>query len=246
MVFPIGDDNSDRRIFPLVNFTLIALNILVFAILQGCGSDINFTYAFSAVPGEIASGNDIITDDRTVEDPLTGELFTIPGLQPTPLSVYVTLLTSIFMHGSFAHILGNMFFLVVFGDNVENLLGHARYLAFYLLTGVLASLAHVLTTFIIGMDPLVPSLGASGAISAVLGAYFLMFPRRRVRVLVFGFFVREVPALIAIGIWFVFQLINGLGMLGGEAGGVAYGAHIGGFIAGFILVKPFAARRLST
>lgn len=243
MVFPIGDDNSDRHIAPVVNVALIALNILVFLFLQGCGSDLGFTYAFSTVPGEIASGTDIVTEDRTVQDPSTGETFSVPGLQRTPLSVYVTLLTSMFMHGSFAHILGNMFFLMIFGDNVENRLGHLRYLIFYLVTGLLASLAHVATTFVLGMDPLVPTLGASGAISAVLGAYLVLFPRRRVRVLMFSFYVQEVPAIVAIGIWFLFQVISGIGMLGGESGGVAYGAHIGGFVAGMVLIRVFTLGR---
>ena len=246
MVFPIGDDNSDRHITPLVNVTLIALNVLVFVFLQGCGSDLGFTYAFSTVPGEIVTGRDIVTESRTVQDSSTGELFSIPGLQPTPLTVYITLLTSMFMHGGFAHILGNMFFLMIFGDNVENLLGHARYLLFYLITGLLASLAHVASTYLLGMDPLIPSLGASGAISGVLGAYLILFPRRRVRVLVFSFYVQEVPAIVAIGIWFLFQLVSGIGMLGGDSGGVAYGAHIGGFVAGMLLIRLFAAGRSTT
>jgi membrane associated rhomboid family serine protease len=243
MVFPIGDDNSDRHLAPVVNVMLIALNVLVFVFLQGCGGDLGFTYAFSTVPAEIVSGSDIVTGDQTVSDPSTGETFVLPGLQPTPVPVYLTLLSSMFMHGSFAHILGNMFFLMIFGDNVENRVGHARYLVFYIVTGLLASVAHVATTYFLGMDPLIPSLGASGAISAVLGAYLVLFPRRRVRVLVFTFFVQEVPAAVAIGIWFLFQVVNGIGMLGGTSGGVAYGAHIGGFIAGLVLIKAFATGR---
>ena len=243
MVFPIGDDNSDRHITPVVNVALIVLNVLVFVFLQGCGSNLGFTYAFSTVPGEIVAGADLVTEDRLVQDPTTGEVFTVPGLQPTPLSVYITLLTSMFMHGSFAHILGNMFFLMIFGDNIENRLGHGRYVIFYLLAGLLASLAHVATTYLFGMDPSVPSLGASGAISGVLGAYLVLFPRRRVRVLVFSFYVQEVPAIVAIGIWFLFQVISGVGMLGGDSGGVAYGAHIGGFVAGMLLIRPFTLGR---
>jgi membrane associated rhomboid family serine protease len=243
MVFPIGDDNSDRRIAPVVNIALIALNVLVFVFLQGCGSNLGFTYAFSTVPGEIVSGTDAVTEDRLVQDPSTGEVFTVPGLQPTPFSVYITLLTSMFMHGSFAHILGNMFFLMIFGDNIENRLGHGRYVIFYLVTGLLASLAHVATTYLFGMDPSVPSLGASGAISGVLGAYLILFPRRRVRVLMFSFYVQEVPAIVAIGIWFLFQVISGVGMLGGDSGGVAYGAHIGGFVAGMLLIRLFTLGR---
>lgn len=132
MVFPIGDDNSDRISFPVVNVALIVANILVFVFLQGMGENLNFTYAFSAVPAEILSGKDIVTESREVvvntpEGPVSVE---VPGLQHTPGSVYFTLLTSIFMHGGLAHILGNMWFLWIFGDNIENDLGKVRYLIF--------------------------------------------------------------------------------------------------------------------
>src|SRR5919197_1144384 len=160
MVLPIGDDNSDRATTPYVNYLIIALNLLVFVFLQGMGTNDRFTYAFSTVPEEIVTGR-----------------------QPTPGSVYLTLLTSMFMHGGWAHILGNMLFLWIFGDNIEDRLGHPRYLIFYLVCGVLASLAHVFTTVAFGSNPLVPSLGASGAISGVLGGYILLFPRRQVSVI---------------------------------------------------------------
>lgn len=244
-MFPIGDDNSDRRRTPWVNYVLIAINVLVFVFLQNLGQDTVFTYAFSTVPQEIVTGQDAVTAPQQVRDPLTGQLFQLPGLQPTPLSVYLTLLTSMFMHGSLAHILGNMLYLWIFGDNLEDVMGHGRYLAFYLLIGVLASLAHVFSTLALGGDPLVPSLGASGAISGVLGGYILLFPRRRVRVIMFRF-LTDVPALVALGLWFVFQLIEGLGLLGGEGGGVAYGAHVGGFIAGLALVRLFTLGRTLT
>jgi membrane associated rhomboid family serine protease len=148
------------------------------------------------------------------------------------------------MHGSIAHIAGNMLFLWIFGDNIENTLGHLRYLLFYLLCGLLASLAYVYSTVFFGGDPLIPSLGASGAISGVLGAYLLLFPGRRVTVLLFRFITR-VPAFVAVGLWFVFQLIAGLGVLGdpSSSDGVAYAAHIGGFVAGLLLVKLFAVGR---
>ncbi|HKP87815.1 MAG TPA: rhomboid family intramembrane serine protease [Blastocatellia bacterium] len=244
MLFPIGDDNSDRTATPLINYLLIAANVLVFVFFQGMGTNDRFTYAYSTVPKEIVTGQDQVTAPRTVEDPVSGQRFQEPGLQPTPLSVYVTLLTSMFMHGGWAHLLGNMLFLWVFGDNLENVMGHGRYLAFYLVCGILASLAHVFTTVAFGGNQLVPSLGASGAISGVLGGYILLFPRRRVRAIMF-YMVTEVPALVAIGLWFVFQLISGLGVLGSgtQAGGVAYAAHIGGFIAGLLLVKLFTAGR---
>ncbi len=238
MFIPIGDDNRDRRILPLVNFALIAANVLVFVFLQGFGSNARFTYALSMVPEEILTGRDVVTEDRVVSDPETGEQFAVPGLQPTPWSVYLTLLTSMFMHGGLAHLFGNMLFLWVFGDNIENSMGHVRYLIFYLVCGLAASFAHIATVVALSQDPNVPSLGASGAISGVLGSYLLLFPKRAVRVLMLRTVI-TVPAIVAIGMWFVFQLISGLGMLGGSETGVAYGAHIGGFVAGFALVKLF-------
>ncbi len=244
MVFPIKDDNTGRTITPWVNYALIAINLVVFIFLQQLGADTQFTYAFSTVPAEILSGEDVVTSPRVVRVP-TGQEVMIPGLQPTPGSVYLTLITSMFMHGGIAHIFGNMLFLWIFGDNIEDRMGHVRYMSFYLLCGVLASLAHVFTSA--AFDPgslLIPSLGASGAISGVLGAYLLLHPSRRVTVILFRI-LTDVPAYVAIGIWFAFQLINGLGMLGsGSAqGGVAYAAHIGGFIAGVALVKLFTIGR---
>jgi len=238
MFMPIGDDNRDRRILPLVNIALIAVNVLVFVFLQGFGSNARFTYSMAMVPQEILTGRDVVTEDRVVADPETGEQFSLPGLQPTPWSVYLTLLTSMFMHGGLAHLFGNMLFLWIFGDNIENSVGHARYLIFYLVCGFAASFAHIATVVALGQNPLVPSLGASGAISGVLGGYLLLFPKRAVRVLMLRTVV-TVPAIVAIGMWFLFQIISGIGMLGGSETGVAYGAHIGGFVAGFALVKLF-------
>jgi membrane associated rhomboid family serine protease len=247
MVFPLYDDNSDRLTTPVVNYVLIAVNILVFVFLQGLGSNDKFTYAYSTVPEEIVSGKDVVTRDRVLVQPLTGQQLVVPGLQPTPVSVYLTLITSMFMHGGIAHILGNMLFLWIFGDNVEDRMGHVRYLIFYLVCGILASLSHVFATVALSADQqslYIPSLGASGAISGVLGGYLLMFPTRRVTVILFRF-LTDVPAYVAIGIWFAFQLISGLGMLGGgtQTGGVAYAAHIGGFVAGLVLVKIFTLGR---
>ncbi|MGE5497958.1 MAG: rhomboid family intramembrane serine protease [Syntrophothermus sp.] len=242
MLFPIGDDNSDRTIIPVINYILIILNIFVFVFLQGLGSNEKFTYAFSAVPAEIIRGEDIVTPDREVYDRSTGESYTIPGLQPTPISVYLTILTSMFMHGGFAHIFGNMIFLWVFGDNIENRLGHIRYLLFYLLSGTAASLVQIFATVMFQGNPYLPSLGASGAISGVMGGYILLYPKRRVNVILFNF-LTAVPAYVALGIWFVFQLISGFGTAGSGGGGVAYGAHIGGFVFGFITIKLFAAGR---
>src|SRR5207253_5207635 len=250
MLFPIADENIGRRTTPVVNYLLILINVVVFVFLQGFGTNERFTYAFSTVPAEIITGKDIATRDRIVVQPVTGQRFEMPGLQPTPIPVYLTLLTSMFMHGGIAHIFGNMLFLFIFGDNIEDRLGHIRYLIFYFVCGVIAGLSHVLATALFATNPsslLVPSLGASGAISGVLGGYILLFPTNRV-VVILGWFATPMPAFIAIGLWFVFQLINGLGVLGSgsQAGGVAYAAHIGGFIAGLILINIFQIGRPRT
>src|SRR2546425_7604601 len=251
MLFPIADENVDRRTTPVVNYLLILINVLVFVLPQGFGTNEKLTYAFSTVPAEIITGRDLVTPDRIVVEPITGQRVPLPGLQPTPIPVYLTLITSMFMHGGIAHIFGNMLFLFIFGDNIEDRLGHIRYLIFYLVCGILAGLAHVLTTAAFaGGDPaslLVPSLGASGAISGVLGGYFLLFPTNRVTVIL-SWFVTQVPAFIAIGLWFVFQIISGLGVLGSgsQQGRVAYAARIGGFIAGLLLIKIFERGRRRT
>ncbi|MCB9421228.1 MAG: rhomboid family intramembrane serine protease [Ardenticatenaceae bacterium] len=241
-MIPIGDDNRDRTITPYVNYILIAINILVFVLFQGAGSNQNFTYAFATVPAEIVSGQDVVTADQVVQDPASGQQFVLPGLQPTPISVYITLFTAMFMHGGWAHLGGNMLYLWIFGDNLEDRLGHGRYLIFYLTAGLLASLAHVFASVLVGDNLQIPSLGASGAIAGVLGGYLVLFPRRRITVLVMRI-VTQVNAFIAVGLWFVLQLVGGLGTLSGSSDGVAYAAHIGGFIAGVVLIKLFAAGR---
>ena len=221
-----------------MTYVLIALNVLVFVFLQGMGTNERFTYAFSTVPQEIRTGADVA---REVPVELGDERATIP-LQPTPGSVYLTLLTSMFMHGSLMHLLGNMLFLWIFGDNVEDDLSHARYAAFYLVTGVIASLSHVVSTFVFADNPFIPSLGASGAISGVMGAYLVLHPHRRVRVIILRM-LTDVPAYVAVGLWFLLQLISAFGVLGQgpqSGGGVAFMAHIGGFVAGVVLVKLFA------
>lgn len=239
MVFPIGDDNTGRVRTPYVTYLLIALNVLVFVVLQGLGANEQFTYAYSVVPEEIRTGEDIA---RPVPVEAGNRTEQIP-LQPTPISVYLTLVMSIFMHGSLMHLFGNMLFLWIFGDNVEDDLGHGRFTIFYLLTGILASVAHVVSTFVFGDNPFIPSLGASGAISGVMGGYLVLHPHRRVRVIMLRM-LTTVPAYVAVGLWFVFQLISAFGVIGQgpqSGGGVAFMAHIGGFIAGAVLVKLFAA-----
>jgi membrane associated rhomboid family serine protease len=230
-MFPIGDDNSDRTITPYVNYIFIGINILVFVLLQQIGSNDSFSYAYSLVPKEITDGIDI-TGVQIVRDSLgnTGE---VPHYA-TPLPVYFNFLSSMFMHGSIMHIFGNMLFLWVFGDNLENLLGHIRYATFYIVCGIAAALAQI----VMDTDSIIPMLGASGAISGVLGGYLLLFPTRRVRALIFSF-LTEVPAFIALGLWIVYQIVSGY-LTPAGTGGVAYAAHIGGFIAGLVLVKIFA------
>jgi membrane associated rhomboid family serine protease len=234
-MFPIGDDNSDSTITPYVNYLFIAINILVFVFLQGIGSNDSFSYAFSLVPREITTGVDI-TGAVVVRDAF-GDVGQVPHYA-TPLPVYFNFLSSMFMHGSFAHIFGNMLFLWVFGDNLENMLGHLRFAAFYIATGIAAAVAQI----VMDTDSVIPMLGASGAISGVLGGYLVLFPRRRVRALIF-YFLTEVPAFIAVGIWIVYQVIAGY-LTPAGTGGVAYAAHIGGFIAGLILINIFAIGKM--
>ncbi len=231
-MFPIGDDNSDRHIQPIVNYAIIAINILVFVFLQGIGGNDAFTYAYSLVPKEIMTGTDLV-GLQTITDTITGQTGQIQNY-PTPLPVYFNFLSSMFMHGGFSHIFGNMLFLWVFGDNIENRLGHIRYGIFYLLCGVAAALGQIL----IQTDSIIPMLGASGAISGVLGGYLLLFPRRSVKAIIFNFFT-TVPAYVALGLWIGYQIILGY-LTPAGTGGVAYAAHIGGFVAGLVLVKIFA------
>src|SRR6218665_3379410 len=227
-MMPIGDDNSARVRTPYVNIALIIINIIVFVLCQGMGSNDAFTMSFSTIPQEIVTGQDVIFSTE------------LGRLGETPIPVYLTILTSMFMHGSIMHLAGNMLYLWVFGDNLENVMGHKKYLIFYILTGIIASLSHVFLTFFLGKNMFIPSLGASGAISGVLGGYLLMFPRNEVRVLLF-LWILKVPAFITLGFWIAMQLYEGWGIIGQEGAGVAYAAHVGGFIAGLILVKFFAS-----
>ena len=216
-MFPIGDQNRQGHITPIVNYVLIAINVVVFLYQISLGSEEaiqSFINTYGVIPQEIVARQDLYT-----------------------------IFTSMFMHGGLVHLGGNMLYLWVFGDNLENIMGHKRYFIFYLLCGILSSLAHVFTTAFLGHNALIPALGASGAISAVLGGYMLLFPTRRVYIWVFLTTI-SVPAFLSVGIWFIFQVINGLGALGGEeAGGVAYAAHIGGFVVGLLLVKLFAREK---
>lgn len=234
MLFPLGDDNSDRRALPVVTWTLIALNILVYFLLQGGSGENAFTYGYSVVPYEITHNTDLVGTFRIGRNAL--KLFQGPS------PVWLTIFWAMFMHGGLSHLFGNMLYLWIFGDNVEDNMGRVKFLIFYLLCGILASAAHILT----GPNSTVPSLGASGAIAGVLGAYLIMFPHNTVRVIAF-YQVVPMPAIIVIGLWGLLQFFNGFGSLvsGAEGGGVAYMAHVGGFVAGMALCFLFRDRSLS-
>jgi membrane associated rhomboid family serine protease len=233
-MFPIGDDNSDVTITPFVNYLFLGINILVFVLLQGLGSNDAFSYAYSLVPKEVMTGIDI-TGVQVVRDALgnTGEV----QHYSTALPVYFNFLSSMFMHGDIMHIFGNMLFLWIFGDNLENLLGHVRFAAFYIACGLVAAFSQIA----MDSDSIIPMLGASGAISGVMGGYLLLFPQRQVRAIIFNF-LTTVPAFVALGIWIGYQIIVGY-LTPAGTGGVAYAAHIGGFIAGVALIKVFAIGR---
>ncbi len=234
-MFPLGDDNSDRTIQPYVNYFFIGANILVFVFLQGLGGNEAFSNAFSLVPNEITSGNDLngLVEVKNSAGKVLGQIHHYT----TPLPVYFNFISSMFMHGDFMHIFGNMLFLFIFGDNLENMMGHIRYAIFYIAVGLAAAFAQIF----MDSSSVIPMLGASGAISGVLGGYLLLFPTRQVRALIFNF-MTTVPAYIALGIWIVFQIVQGY-FSDSSGGGVAYAAHIGGFVAGLALVKIFTIGR---
>ena len=214
-MFPVGDDNSQRRTTPVVTFVLIGLNVLVFL-------------------AELSGGDQFITNWAFVPARFSED----PGANA------VTLFSAMFMHGGWAHLGGNVLYLWIFGDNVEDAMGHFKFLMFYLLCGILATGAHILAAQAAGgLNLVIPSLGASGAIAGVLGGYLVLFPRKTVRVLFFIFPV-AMPALVVIGFWIVTQIFSGVGSVArtqqtGETGGIAYFAHIGGAVAGLILVWLF-------
>lgn len=202
-MLPIGDDNSARRIVPFVTYALIVLNVLFFFVELNGGDAFIMKWAF--VPSRFLAN---------------------------PVGDFPTLFTAMFMHAGLVHLGGNMLYLWIFGDNVEDRFGHIQFAIFYLLCGVAATFAQLAFS----MDSNVPNLGASGAVAGVLGAYILMYPQQKVRVLI-GRVVTQMSALIVIGFWIVLQFFSGIGSIANTAdtGGVAYMAHIGGFIAGFVL-----------
>ncbi len=206
-MLPIGDDNTSRRIVPLVTYALIVLNVLFFLVEMSGGDAFIMQWAF--VPSRFLAN---------------------------PIADFPTLFTSMFMHAGWLHLGGNMLYLWIFGDNVEDRFGHVPFLIFYLLCGLGATFAQLAFS----LDSNIPNLGASGAIAGVLGSYILLFPQRRIRVLL-GRGVVLMPALIVIGFWIVLQLFSGIGSIAqtADTGGVAYMAHIGGFVAGFVLTFLF-------
>jgi membrane associated rhomboid family serine protease len=221
MFIPLGDDNRDRKRVPLVNYALIALNSYVWYLQLSQGE--SFTASYAAIPLELAQGIDVTTTQHIRVD---GESFPIPQA-PGPHPLWLTIFTAMFMHGSWMHLIGNMIYLAIFGDQVEDRLGHIRYLLFYLLAGVVATLTQVYA------DPtsIVPTVGASGAIAGVMGAYLILHPHNQVRALFFRDII-ALPAVIVLGMWIVVQfLATSIRTTG--LGGIAYLAHIGGFVVGF-------------
>ena len=222
-MLPIGDDSVEGGPPAVVTFALIALNVLAFFVELGQPSEAalqSFIQAWGVVPREYSTFQDLP-----------------PAI---PLPFWSTLLTSMFLHGGWMHLGGNMLYLWIFGDNVEDRFGHAKFLLFYLLCGIAATFAQVL----VSAGSNVPNLGASGAIAGVLASYLILFPRGQVKVLM-GRGVVPMPALVVIGLWIVLQFINGIGSItqSAETGGVAYMAHIGGFVAGLVLTFLFGGRR---
>jgi membrane associated rhomboid family serine protease len=235
-MFPYKDDNPTLRT-PVVTFVLIVANAFVWVFIQGLGTDPALAQSvceLGLIPGEylkrLPAGYSI---------PLSPETRCVLGLGST----WYTPVTSMFLHGGWFHLIGNMWFLWVFGNNVEDSMGRTRFLAFYLLSGVAAA---AVQTMLNPASP-IPMVGASGAISGVMGAYVLLYPKVQVHMLVvlFVFITRvAVPAYLMLGYWFLIQLIGGTGSLGSETGGVAFWAHVGGFLAGVALVPVFKDREL--
>lgn len=216
MVMPLGDDDTGLRRFGFVTLALIIVSVAVWLLTLAQPDIQAFFMQWSVIPAEYSQQTDLPPE--------------------IPFPFWVTVFTAMFMHGSWMHLIGNMLFLWIFGDNVENGMGHVKFLIFYLVCGIVATAAQIL----VGPGSEIPNLGASGAISGVLGAYLVMYPRQRVRVLV-GRAITTMPAMAVIGLWIVFQFINGIGQIAQteETGGVAYAAHIGGFVAGLALVWVF-------
>jgi membrane associated rhomboid family serine protease len=226
MLFPISDDDRDLMRPAWVTIGLVVLNLALF-LWQGATP--GFTEGWSVIPAEITSGRDIV-ERFILQTPQGPQML---ELTPGPSPIYLTILSAMFMHGGWMHLGGNLLYLWIFGDNVEHRFGALKFLAFYLVSGVVATFAQI------AMDPdgLIPNLGASGAISGVLGAYLVLFPRNKVNA-VFFFRIVSLPAVFVLGMWGLLQLVQGAGSLstaGQNTGGVAYAAHLGGFVAGLVM-----------
>jgi membrane associated rhomboid family serine protease len=239
MVLPIGDLQR-TRIVPYVTYTLIALNVTVFLVQQEQGEA--FNRAFAMTPWEITHNQDLDQSEirmvmQPVRDPLQGGVHWIRRAvpiehHPCPIPVRWTLLTSMFLHGGLLHLLGNMLYLWIVGDNVEEVLGPIRYIIVYLICGLAGSLAQIAAD----PDSTIPTLGASGAIAGLIGAYVVWFPHHQIRVLVFRF-ITVLPAVIVMGGWIAIQIWLGAASFhrGGDPGGVAYLAHVGGALTGLLV-----------
>jgi membrane associated rhomboid family serine protease len=226
-MLPISDENERGTGPAFVSLAFIAINVAVFILLQGAGASADgneFSYGYAAVPYEITTGVDLVENQQVTID---GQVYEVPQ-EPGPTPIWLTLLTAMFMHGDWLHLIGNMLFLWIFGDNVEHRVGHLPYALFYVVAGIIASFAQIL----VDTDSVIPTLGASGAIAGVLGAYLVLFPGNRVLVILLRFPI-WVPAIVAIGMWAALQVIGGFGAPT-EGGGIAYMAHIGGFVAGLV------------
>jgi membrane associated rhomboid family serine protease len=243
-VFPLKDNIPTDRT-AIVTIALIVINVLVYFVLQKggwSGGPDDITVDWGAIPYEFAHpGKDCaIAGQQIICEGMSG----VEGRAPSQPPVWVTAFSSMFMHGSVLHLGGNMLFLWIFGNNVEDSMGHAKFVAFYLLGGLAALAAQIL----VEPNAAVPTIGASGAVAAVLGGYILLYPRARVVTLIFIIFfftILELPALLILGFWFVQQLafgFYGVANPTGDGGGVAYFAHIGGFAFGLAAIKLFASR----
>ncbi len=243
-MFPLKDDIPTRR-FPVVTLALIVINVAVYFLFEQGLWDLGETgnervLEFGAIPYEISHPGDECAVDASGSQVVCEGQEGVSGSAPEQVPWWATIFTSMFMHGSLLHLGGNMLFLWIFGNNVEDSMSRVGYLAFYLLGGIAALGAQV----VINTDSAVPTVGASGAIAAVLGGYALLYPRARVITLVFIiiiFTVIELPALVVLGLWFLLQLLPAFSEpVVAEGGGVAYFAHIGGFLFGLALIKLFA------
>jgi len=235
---PLGDDRDKKSIIPFVKYFLIVANIAVFFTFQTGEKGVKFTLGYALVPKEILTGKDQVTASQSILDPDTDLYYDVPGLAKTPIPVWLTMITSMFMHGSIMHLVGNMLYLQIFGTSVEDEMGHMKFLIFYVFMGVAAAFAHVAMNAK-GQDALIPYIGASGAIAGVLGAYFVHHPLRNINIMVLRAVI-TLPAWVFLGLWFLLQVYGGLSGRAEGEGGVAFAAHIGGFMLGAVLGLAFS------